>query len=154
MRTSGEARAVDDEGEEGGSAKREEQTGEAGTWATTPARTYPIWLKIEPTKRRLPPLPAHLSRPTWARLSRQVSAFLRTRLNNSGSLRGLVRMVRAEMLLSGAQPEDVAAALRAAVTEHPELGTLDRTNVVTRRLASEELVEQMLVWLRDAESAS
>jgi hypothetical protein len=25
---------------------------------------------------------------------------------------------------------------------------------VTRRLASEELIEQMLVWLRDAESAS
>ena len=49
---------------------------------------------------------------------------------------------------------DVAMALRSAVTEHQELSTLDRTNVVTRRLASEELIEQMLVWLDDAESAS
>jgi len=39
------------------------------------------------------------------------------------------------------------------VLDHAELSTLDRTNVVTRRLASEELVEQMLAWLRDAENA-
>jgi hypothetical protein len=65
-----------------------------------------------------------------------------------------VRVVRAEMLLSGASANDIAAALRSAVTEHQELSTLDRTNVVTRRLASEELIEQMLQWLRDAESAS
>ena len=83
-----------------------------------------------------------------------MGAFLRSRLNNSASLRGLVRVVRAEMLLSGASAEDVAAALRAAVTEHQELSTLDRTNVVTRRLASEELIEQMLQWLHDTESAS
>ena len=70
------------------------------------------------------------------------------------SLRSLVRVVRAEMLLSGATAADVAAALRSAVTEHQELSTLDRTNVVTRRLASEELIEQMMEWLRDAESAS
>ena len=153
MRTSGEVRAIEDDGEEDGSS-REQPKADAGTWAATPTRNYPIWLKVEPTKRRLPPVPAHLSRPTWARLSRHVGAFLRSRLNNSASLRGLVRVVRAEMLLSGASAEDVAAALRAAVTEHQELSTLDRTNVVTRRLASEELIEQMLQWLHDTESAS
>ena len=153
MRTSGEARAIDDDGEDDGSG-REQPKVDGGSWAVTPTRNYPIWLKVEPTKRRLPPVPAHLSRPTWARLSRHVGAFLRSRLNNSASLRGLVRVVRAEMRLAGASSEDVASALRAAVTEHQELSTLDRTNVVTRRLASEELIEQMLQWLRDAESAS
>lgn len=152
MRTSGEARAVEDEGDDDGTTS-EERKAEGGTWASTPARNYPIWLKVEPTKRRLPPVPGHLSRPTWARLSRHVGAFLRSRLNNSAALRSLVRVVRAEMLLSGASSADVAAALRAAVTEHQELSTLDRTNVVTRRLASEELIEQMLAWLHDAESA-
>ena len=145
-RTSGEARSVDDDGNDDG-GNDDESKGESGTWASTPTRPYPIWLKIEPPKRRLPPTPAHLSRPTWARLSRQVGAFLRSRLNNSGSLRGLVRVARAEMRLAGATTDDVAAALRSAVTEHPELGTLDRTNVVTRRLASEELIELMLAWL-------
>ena len=57
------------------------------------------------------------------------------------------------MLLAGASVDDVAAALRSAVTEHQELSTLDRTNVVTRRLASEELIDQMLVWLHGADSA-
>lgn len=151
-RTSGEARSVDDNGDEDES-KGDERTGESGTWAATPTRPYPIWLKIEPPKRRLPETPAHLSRPTWARLSRQVSAFLRSRLNNSASLRGLVRVVRAEMLLSGATVDEVAAALRSAVTEHPELSTLDRTNVVTRRLASDELIDLMLGWLGDVETA-
>ena len=151
-RTSGEARSVDDDG------NHEESTGdqlegESGTWASTPTRPYPIWLKIEPPKRRLPPTPAYLSRSTWARLSRQVGAFLRSRINNSASLRGMVRVVRAEMLLAGATTNDVAAALRSAVSEHPELSTLDRTNVVTRRLASDELIEQMLVWLGDVEAA-
>lgn len=150
MRTSGEARAIDDGDDEGSS--REQSKVDSGTWAATPTRNYPIWLKVEPTKRRLPPIPAHLSRPTWARLSRHVGAFLRSRLNNSASLRGLVRVVRAEMLLSGASRDEIAAALRSAVTEHQELSTLDRTNVVTRRLASEELIEQMLEWLHDAES--
>jgi len=152
MRTSGEARAVEDEGGDDEGNGRQ-QPAEGGTWASTPARNYPIWLKVEPTKRRLPPVPAHLSRPTWARLSRHVGAFLRSRLNNSASLRSLVRVVRAEMLLSGASVDDVAAALRSAVTEHQELSTLDRTNVVTRRLASEELIDQMLVWLHGADSA-
>jgi hypothetical protein len=153
MRTSGEAHAVDDEGSDEDGTKDEGQTGGRGPVASPPAVAYPIWTKIEPAKRRLPPLPEHLSRPTWARLCRQVAAFLRTRLNNTLSLRSLVRVVRAEMLLAGASPEDVAAALKKAVTEHPELSTLDRTNVLTRRLASEELVEQMLGWLRDVESA-
>jgi hypothetical protein len=154
MRTSGEARAIDDDGSDDEGSGDEQRKAEGGTWAATPTRNYPIWLKVEPTKRRLPPVPAHLSRPTWARLSRHVGAFLRSRLNNSASLRGLVRVVRAEMLLSGATEADVAMVLRSAVTEHQELSTLDRTNVVTRRLASEELIEQMLVWLDDAESAS
>ena len=154
MRTSGEARAIDDDGSDDEGSGDEKRKAEGGTWAATPTRNYPIWLKVEPTKRRLPPVPAHLSRPTWARLSRHVGAFLRSRLNNSASLRGLVRVVRAEMLLSGATEADVAMVLRSAVTEHQELSTLDRTNVVTRRLASEELIEQMLVWLGDAESAS
>jgi hypothetical protein len=152
MRTSGEARAIHDDDDDG--STREQPKAEGGTWAATPTRNYPIWLKVEPTKRRLPPVPAHLSRPTWARLARHVGAFLRSRLNNSASLRGRVRVVRAEMLLSGASANDIAAALRSAVTEHQELSTLDRTNVVTRRLASEELIEQMLEWLHDAESAS
>jgi hypothetical protein len=152
MRTSGEARAVDDDGDEdsGTAEERGQGSQRAGTSPSTP--TYPIWTKIEPAKRRLPPLPSHLSRPTWARLSRQIAAFLRTRLNNTLSLRALVRVVRAEMLLAGASPDDVTEALKSAVTDHPELSTLDRTNVLTRRLASEELVEQMLAWLRDTES--
>jgi hypothetical protein len=151
-RTSGEARSVEDDGNDDESSDEERQ-GESGTWASTPTRPYPIWLKIEPPKRRLPPTPPHLSRPTWARVSRQIGAFLRSRLNNSASLRGLVRVVRAEMLLAGATIDDVAAALRSAVSEHPELGTLDRTNVVTRRLASDELIDLMLAWLGDVEAA-
>src|SRR5687767_12522974 len=129
-RTSGEARSVDDDGNDEESTG-DEPKGESGSWAATPTRPYPIWLKIEPPKRRLPPTPLHLSRPTWARLSRQVGAFLRSRINNNASLRSLVRVVRAEMLLAGATTNDVAAALRSAVSEHPELSTLDRTNVVT-----------------------
>ena len=151
-RTSGEARSVDDDGSDEGSTG-DERKGESGTWASTPTRPYPIWLKIDPPKRRLPPTPARLTRPTWARLSRQIGAFLRSRLNNSATLRGVVRVVRAEMLLAGATMDDVAAALRSAVSEHPELTTLDRTNVVTRRLASDELIAQMLVWLGEAEAA-
>jgi hypothetical protein len=152
MRTSGEARAVEHEGDDENGNHDEVAAGESGTWASAPARAYPTWNKIEPPKRRLPPLPAHLSRATWARLCRQVGAFLRTRLNNSVSLRNLVRVVRAEMLLTGASTDEVATALRTAVTEHPELDTLDRTNMLTRRLASEELVDQLLVWLDDAET--
>jgi hypothetical protein len=150
-RTSGEARSVDDDGDD--DEVKGDEKGESGTRAPTPTRPYPIWLKVEPPKRRLPPTPAHLSRPTWARLSRQVAAFLRSRLNNNASLRALVRVVRAEMLLAGATPDEVKLALRSAVSEHPELSTLDRTNVVTRRLASDELIDQMLGWLGDAEAA-
>ncbi|HKH90443.1 MAG TPA: hypothetical protein VKA54_01505 [Gemmatimonadaceae bacterium] len=152
MRTSGEAHAVDDDGGDEGGTDEERRTRDQRA-AAPQSPAYPIWTKIEPAKRRLPPLPAHLSRPTWARLCRQVAAFLRTRLNNTLSLRSLVRVVRAEMLLAGASPDDVTAALKSAVTDHPELSTLDRTNMLTRRLASEELVEQMLAWLHDAEAA-
>ena len=152
MRTSGEARAFEhDDDDESGKHDDDART-EPGTWASTPTRTHPLWNRIEPPKRRLPPLPEHLSRSTWARLCRQIVAFLRTRLNNNVSLRSLVRMVRAEMLLTGATSEEVAAALRTAVTEHPELSTLDRTNMLTRRLASEELVDQLLAWLDEAET--
>src|SRR5215207_4437352 len=153
MRTSGEAHAVDDDGGDEGGTDEERRTRDQRAAASRPGAAYPIWTKIEPAKRRLPPLPAHLSRPTWARLCRQIAAFLRTRLNNTLSLRSLVRVVRAEMLLAGATSDDVTAALKSAVTDHPELSTLDRTNMLTRRLASEELVEQMLAWLHDAEAA-
>ena len=152
MRTSGEARAVEHDGDDESGKHDEGTNGELGSWASAPARAHPVWSKIEPPKRRLPPLPDHLSRATWARLCRQIGAFLRTRLNNSVSLRNLVRVVRAEMVLTGASTDDVAAALRTAVTEHPELSTLDRTNMLTRRLASEELVDQLLTWLEDAET--
>ena len=67
-RTSGEARSIDDDGNEE-EREGDERKGEGGTWAATPTRPYPIWLKVEPPKRRLPPTPANVSRPTWARLS-------------------------------------------------------------------------------------
>lgn len=145
MRTSGEARAIDDDGHENEPARER----------TTPrrrARTYPIWVKIEPAKRRLAELPPSLSRSTWARLSRQIAAFLRQRLNNTLTLRAAVRLVDAEMRLAGCSVNEIAEALRSAVVEHPELATLDRTNVVTRRLASEELIERMLGWLAEFEA--
>jgi hypothetical protein len=49
MRTSGEARAVDDDGSDDEGTEGEQRKGEAGTWAATPTRNYPIWLKVEPT---------------------------------------------------------------------------------------------------------
>ena len=100
-------------------------------------------------KRRLAPVPPYLSRPTWARLSRQIAAFLRQRVNNALTLRAVVRLVDAEVRLSGGTVEHAGNALRRAVLEHPELDTLDRTNVVTRRLASEELIERLLGWLEE-----
>jgi len=152
MRSSGEARTVEDDGDDENGTHDDVAKGEPKSWTPAFARAHPVYTRVEPPKRRLPPLPAHLSRPTWARLCRQVGAFLRTRLNNSMSLRSLVRVVRAEMLLAGASIDDVAAALSLAVTEHPELTTLDRTNMLTRRLASEELVDQLLVWLQESET--
>ena len=89
-------------------------------------------------------MPDTVSRATWARLSRQVVRSLKRRLGGSVSLRDAVRTVRSEMLVGGASSEDVALALTIAVREHPELNTLDRVNVVTRRLLSEELLEDML----------
>jgi hypothetical protein len=140
MRTSGEARAIDDDG-------HEDEPGAERTAPRRRARTHPIWIKIEPAKRRLAQVPPSLSRSTWARLSRQIAAFLRQRLNNTLTLRSVVRLVDAEMRLAGCSASEIAEALRRAVVEHPELDTLDRTNVVTRRLASEELIERMLGWL-------
>jgi hypothetical protein len=35
--------------------------------------------------------------------------------------------------LAGGSAEEVGLVLRRAVLEHPELGTLDRINIVTRR---------------------
>jgi hypothetical protein len=89
-------------------------------------------------------MPSTVSRASWARLSRQVSRSLRRRLAGAVSLRDAVRAVNAEMLLAGATHADIEIALRVAVREHPELNPLDRVNVVTRRLASEELLEHML----------
>lgn len=63
------------------------------------------------------------------------------------TLGSFVRVAAAERRLAGGRPE-IAAALRRAVREHPELTTLERTNVVTRRLASEELLDHMLDWAR------
>jgi len=140
MRTSGEARRVEDD------AREDEQDTEA---PAPPARAYPIWIKVEPSKRRLAPVPPYLSRPTWARLSRQIAAFLRQRAQAALTLRACIRLVDAEVRLAGGTVDDAAVALRRAVLEHPELSTLDRTNVVTRRLASEELIERMLGWLAE-----
>jgi hypothetical protein len=147
MRRSGEAERIEDDGDPEGKRQSAEPGADQTRAAGTAARAYPVWLKIEPAKRKLAPVPQHLSRQTWARLSRQIAAFLRSRLNNNLTLRDAVRVVDAEMRLGGATHDEVAAALRAAVAEHPELATLDRTNVVTRRLASEELVDRMLGWL-------
>lgn len=54
------------------------------------------------------------------------------------------------MLLAGRSADEIAAAMRRAVLEHPELATLDRTNVLTRSLASAELLDRMLAWARAA----
>lgn len=52
---------------------------------------------------------------------------LRMRLNNSATLRQVVRRAVAQSRLAGAGADDVVAALRRAVQEHPELNTLDRS---------------------------
>lgn len=148
MRKSGEAKAV------GGTGGEEDKgTGEAagadGGGAAAPERPYPIWLKVQPSRRRVPPIPSHLSRALWARLSRHITSCLHQRIGSQVALRGVVRAVNAEMRLSGATADEVARALRVAVTEHPQLPMLDRTNVLTRQLASEALLERMLAWLTE-----
>jgi hypothetical protein len=153
MRSSGETK-VPDSGDEGERHDGEESSDtEDVRSAHTPLRPYPVWLKVEPSKRRFPPPPDRLSRGTWIRLSRQVAAFLRRRLNNTVTLRLLVRQVAAEIRLAGGSAEEVGLVLRRAVLEHPELATLDRINIVTRRLASEELLDRMLEWAREVSAS-
>ena len=65
-----------------------------------------------------------------------------------------MRAINAEMRLAGATAEDVARAVRVAVTEHPQLPMLDRTNVLTRQLASEALLERILGWLDEQDAGS
>ena len=148
MRRSGESRALgEDESADGKEEPRQEAP--ASGDPSPPARAYPVWLKVEKPKRHVTVPPPQLSQRTWTRLSRQVAAYLRARLNNNVTLRSLVRVAAAEMRLAGARSDEIAAALRRAVREHPELPTLERTNVVTRRLASEELLDHMLDWIRE-----
>ena len=153
MRTSGEAEAIDD-----GDATADDAAplldASRGSRAATPPRPYPIWTKVEIGKRRLPPMPQTVSRALWARLSRQIAAAMRQRIGSAMTLRSVVRAVNAEMLLGGATPAEVEAALRTAVAEHPELSTLDRMNVLTRQLASDAVLERILAWLGEAGAAS
>jgi hypothetical protein len=149
-RRSGEAEIFrDDDGESASRAAGSEPSDTAER--TTAPRPYPIWIKIEPGKRRLPPQPAHVSRALWARLSRQIAASLRQRIGSAPSLRQVVRAVNGEMRLAGASSEDVKTALRIALTEHPELDVLDRVNVVTRRTLSDTLLDRMLAWVVETE---
>jgi len=149
MRRSGESNAIEGAGDEDSSGQPRD--GAPSTREPPPTRPYDVWLKIEKPRRQLSPSPTHLSQRTWTRLSRQIGAYLRKRLNNNVTLRSLVRVAAAEMRLAGATPDEVAAALNRAVLEHPELAALDRINVVTRRLASEELLDHMLGWARERE---
>ena len=154
MRTSGEAEAIDDDGDATGDDTAPVLDASRGHRAATPPRPYPIWTKVEIGKRRLPPMPPTVSRPLWARLSRQIAAAMRQRIGSAMTLRSVVRAVNAEMLLGGATPAEVEAAMRTAVAEHPELSTLDRMNVLTRQLASDAVLERILVWLGEAGMAS
>ena len=155
MRTSGEAEAIDDEGDatSGDGAPAIEDAVRLPR-AATPPRPYPIWTKVEVGKRRLPPMPPTVSRPLWARLSRQIAAAMRQRIGSAMTLRSVVRAVNAEMLLAGSTPAEVEAAMRTAVAEHPELSTIDRMNVITRQLASDAVLERILTWLVEASAAS
>jgi len=148
MRSSGGRKAPED-GDEG-RRDGEESAGPDGGRSAPAPRPYTMWLKVEPPTRRFPPPPQYLSRGTWIRLSRQVAAFLRRRRNNTVPLRLLVRQVAAEIRLAGGNAEEVGNVMRRTVLEHPELATLDRVNIVTRRLASEELLDRMLEWAREA----
>ena len=155
MRTSGEAEAIDDDGDatsDDGPPGMEDAV--RLPRAATPPRPYPIWTKVEVGKRRLPPMPATVSRPLWARLSRQIASAMRQRIGSAMTLRSVVRAVNAEMLLGGATPAEVEAAMRTAVAEHPELSTLDRMNVLTRQLASDAVLERILAWLGEESAAS
>ena len=152
MRRSGESEAVKADNDEPDEDSSGSET-PVGMPAQTPSRPYRVWLKVEPPKRRYPANPPHISHSTWIRISRQIAAFMRGRLNNNVTLRALVRAAAAEMRLAGASADDVLDALRRAVVEHPELSTLDRTNVVTRRLASEELLDRMLKWANEVGGA-
>jgi hypothetical protein len=152
MRTSGEAEAIDDEGDATDDATHAIEDAGRGTRAATPPRPYPIWTKVEVGKRRLPPMPPTVSRPLWARLSRQIASAMRQRIGSAMTLRSVVRAVNAEMLLAGATPAEVEAAMRTAVAEHPELSTLDRMNVLTRQLASDAVLERILAWLGEEEA--
>ena len=155
MRTSGEAEAIDDEGNPTGddAAAALEDTARPSR-APTPPRSYPIWTKVEVGKRRLPPMPLTVSRPLWARLSRQIASAMRQRIGSAMTLRSVVRAVNAEMLLAGSTPAEVEMAMRTAVAEHPELSTLDRMNVLTRQLASDAVLERILTWLSEETAAS
>lgn len=149
MRKSGEAKAVGQEG------KQDETTAEERPEAPPVAeRAYPIWLKVEPPRRRVPPLPPHLSRALWARLSRHITSCLHQRIGSLVALKGVVRAINAEMRLAGATADDVTKAMRVAVTEHPQLPMLDRTNVLTRQLASEALLERILGWLDEGDAGT
>lgn len=150
-RRSGEAEIIHDEDGENAPRGAGSEPSDAVERTTAP-RPYPIWIKIEPGKRRLPPQPAHISRALWARLSRQIAASLRQRIGSAPSLRQVVRAVNGEMRLAGASSEDVKTALRVALTEHPELDVLDRVNVVTRRTLSDTLLERMLLWIAETET--
>ena len=148
MRTSGEAEAIDDEsGVTSGELAPVVEDEARGSSAATPPRPYPIWTKVEVGKRRLPPMPSTVSRPLWARLSRQIAAAMRQRIGSAVTLRSAVRAVNAEMLLGGATPAEVERAMRTGVAEHPEISTLDRMNVLTRQLASDAVLERILAWL-------
>jgi hypothetical protein len=150
MRRSGEAEAIDDGDSTVTEGDRATEAPAIRTPSATPARAYPIWTKVEVGKRRLPPMPATVSRPLWARLSRQIASCLRQRIGSAVTLRAVVRAVNAEMLLAGATRADVEAAMRIAVKEHAELSALDRMNVLTRQLASDALMERILGWLDEA----
>lgn len=149
MRRSGESRRPNEDESGDANEPRRQEAPPSGE-PSPPARAHSAWLiKAEKPRRRFTAPPQHLSQRTWTRLSRQIAAYLRARVNNNVTLRSLARVAAAEMRLAGAQPDEIAAALRRAVREHPELPTLERTNVVTRRLASEELLDHMLVWARE-----
>jgi hypothetical protein len=150
-RRSGEAEAIREDDGEDTPRDAVSEPGEAVRRAKRP-RPYPIWIKIEPGKRRLPPQPPHVSRSVWSRVSRQIAACLRQRIGSGPSLRQAVRALNAEMRLAGASAEDVATALRIALTEHPELHVLDRVNVVTRQMLSDALHERMLAWVAETET--
>ena len=155
MRTSGEAEAIDEDGDaSGGDGSPALEDAARPGRAATPPRPYPIWTKVEVGKRRLPPMPPTVSRPLWARLSRQIASTMRQRIGSAMTLRSVVRAVNAEMLLAGSTPAEVEMAMRTAVAEHPELSTLDRMNVLTRQLASDAVLERILTWLSEEGSAA